>query len=140
MKKPFLLPVWAPRLKPYLFRRLYESDAQGYLDIELLDKVGWALYSRCDSFLLAHEAKQGRVKCPVCRKVVLHTSQVKEMMHCCSCGWECTFQAYLATIKNQQLDGGPEVIDLIQKYVDKFPTAKEPADGIIFCRIYPLDH
>ena len=69
MKKEYILPTWAPRLKPYLIRRVYEGDAQGLLDSELLDKVGWALYARCESFLLAHEARNGRARCPVCGDV-----------------------------------------------------------------------
>jgi hypothetical protein len=131
MKETFLLPTWAPRLKAYRIRRLYESDAQGRLDLTLLDEVGWALYSRCDSFLQADEAKKGRVRCPVCSSTVTHGSQSKERMHCPSCGWECTFQAYLGSIRNQQLDGGPEVIALFQEYNDAFPKAKEPAEKML---------
>jgi hypothetical protein len=47
MKKPVLMPTWVPRVKPYLIHQLYENDAQGMLDIELLGKVGWALYALC---------------------------------------------------------------------------------------------
>jgi len=131
MKKEFILPAWAPRVKPYLIRRLYESDAQGLLDVELLDQVGWALYFRCESFLLAIEAKQGRARCPVCRNIVIHQLNSKGNIHCTSCGWECTRRAYLDTIKNQQLDGGPEVILLFQQYVDTFPNVKEPAQKML---------
>jgi hypothetical protein len=38
--KAVLLPTWALRVKPYLIRRLYESDAQGMLDSDLLEEVG----------------------------------------------------------------------------------------------------
>src|SRR5690242_19669400 len=99
MKQTFILPTWAPRVKPYLIRRLYESDAQGMVDLPLLDEVGWALYSRCDSFIQADEARKGRVRCPVCRAVVLPGAQRTALLHCPACGWECTHQAYLDTIK-----------------------------------------
>jgi hypothetical protein len=49
-------------VKPYLIRRLYENDASGMLDAELLDKVGWALYSRCDSFIAAEAARKGQAR------------------------------------------------------------------------------
>jgi hypothetical protein len=137
MKKTVILPEWAPRIKPFLIRRLYESDAQGRLDEGLLDEVGWALYSRCDSFLMADEARKGLVHCPVCRSEVHHTRRTKELMHCSTCGWECTVGDYLDTARNQQLDGGPEVIALFQEYTRAFPHAVEPSrkmllvDGLI---------
>lgn len=131
MKQPYVLPKWAPRVKPYLIRRLYECDAQGLLDSELLDEVGWALYSRCDNFIRADEARKGRVICPVCGAVLAVERGSKALMHCAACGWVCPYRAYMATIKNQQLDGGPEVVGLFQAYLDAFPKAKEPADKMV---------
>lgn len=131
MKPSYRLPTWAPRVKPYLIRRLYESDAQGLLDADLLDNVGWALHARCESFLQAEEARHGRVRCPVCRGVVLAGAHPRDLMRCPACGWECTFKAYLDTIRNQQLDGGPEVFGLFQAYHDAFPQAKETAEKML---------
>lgn len=131
MSRDPLLPTWTPRVKPYLIRRLYESDAQGRLDENLLDEVGWALYSRCDSFIHAREASLGQVRCPVCGGPVQHNRQAKEIMRCPGCGWECPVQAYLDTIKNQQLDGGPEVIALFQGFLDAFPKAKKPPEKML---------
>ncbi len=130
-KKGAVLPTWAPRVKPYLIRRLYESDAQGRLDDELLETVGWGLYSRCDSFLQACQARQGRLPCPACGTVILLGSYPKGIIHCPSCGWECSARAYLDTMDNQQLVGGPEVVALFQHYVDEFPKAQEPAQKML---------
>jgi hypothetical protein len=132
-----ILPTWATRLKPYLIRQLSESDAAGYLADELLDEVGWALYVRCDSFIIACEARQRQAPCPVCGEFVFHGLKPKEILHCPTCGWECTWRAYYDTIRNQQLDGGPEVVALFQQYMDAFPKTVEPAhkmlliDGLI---------
>ncbi len=46
-----LMPQWAQRVKPELIRKLYENDAHGWPDEELLDEVGFSLYSRCKSFI-----------------------------------------------------------------------------------------
>jgi hypothetical protein len=127
----FILPTWAPRVKPYRIRQLYESDAAGCLDDELLDQVGWALYARCSSFIKACEARQGRAPCPVCGAAVSHGLKPKEILHCPACGWECTWRAYSDTIRNQQLDGGPEVIALFQQFMDTFPKAIEPAQKML---------
>ena len=131
MKNSIILPTWAPRVKPFLIRRLYESDAHGCLDDELLDEVGWALYARCVSFVKACEAKQGRAHCPACGGVVPHDLKPKEILHCSACGWECTWRAYYETIKNQQLDGGPEVVALFQQFMDSYPKVSEPAQKML---------
>ena len=43
-------PDWAPRLRPQLLRRLYESDARGIQDLELCDEVGMFLFMRCRTY------------------------------------------------------------------------------------------
>lgn len=131
MKKEFHLPAWAPRVKAHKIRRLYEGDAQGLLDCDLLEDVGWALYSRCDSFLEANQARNGSMRCPVCSEIVLAGEKATELLHCAACGWECPYRTYMDSIKNQQLDGGPEVIALFQHYIDTFPRAKEPAEKML---------
>lgn len=131
MDKPTQLPTWAPRIKPYLIRRLYENDAKGICDEELLEQVGWSLYSRCKSFIEACEASGGLTHCPTCGTVILHQRQARQMLHCPACGWECVLRAYLDTIRNQQLDGGPEVVALFQQYVDAFPRAQSPQEKMV---------
>lgn len=115
------LPTWAPRVKPRLIRRLYENDAQGLCDEDLLNEVGWALYSRCESFITAIEASHGRVRCPGCGEIVFHHLKTSEVLHCWVCAWECTYKAYNETIRNQQLNGGPEVVGLFQDYINYGP-------------------
>lgn len=125
------LPTWTPPIKPYLLQRLYEKDAQGIYDKELLEEVGWGLYSRCKSFVEAMEATQGRARCPDCEGIVLHGRQTREILRCPACGWACTWRDYVKTIQKQQLSGGPEVIALFQEYMDHFPKAVKPADQML---------
>jgi hypothetical protein len=119
-KKVYLLPVWAPRVKPLRIRRLYEMDALGACDEELLDEVVWGLRARCQSFLEADAAVKGQVRCPACAGAARH---IAIMLRCDACGWECPLRAYLATIRNQQLSGGPEVAAFFQEFVSAFPLA-----------------
>ncbi len=138
MKPPVVLPSWAPRVKPHLIRRLYESDAQGILDDGLLDEVGWRLVSRCQSFLQADQACKGWAACPACGEVVLHGLRKKDVLHCPACGWQCLWGDYSKTIRNQQLNGGPEVVALFQEFVETFPRARKPAEKML--RIDRLIH
>jgi len=50
-----------------LIQRLYENDAGGLTDNELVDDIGWRLFFRCQSFITAVEAVSGRAKCPICQ-------------------------------------------------------------------------
>ena len=54
---------WAPRARPELIRRLYESDAAGLLDGELVDEVGYALLLRCKTIQCVTERR-----CPECHE------------------------------------------------------------------------
>jgi hypothetical protein len=58
---------WAPKVRPDRIRRLYELEAQGLLSDEVLDKVGWALWARCDSILTV---SRECARCPACGAVV----------------------------------------------------------------------
>ncbi|MGC9523034.1 MAG: hypothetical protein ACP5HG_14265 [Anaerolineae bacterium] len=59
-----ILPTWAPRVKPERIRQLYALDAQGIYDDELIADVGYGLLARCQSFIEANEAVDGRARCP----------------------------------------------------------------------------
>src|SRR5260370_19635440 len=61
---------WAPRVNPHKIRRLYDTHARGIVDDELIEEVGFALYSRGKSILIATEAHAGRVQCPRCGNIV----------------------------------------------------------------------
>jgi hypothetical protein len=51
---------WAPKLRTDRLVRLYESDAKGMLDAELVDEVGWRLWERLavTRFGMAHRTTQ----------------------------------------------------------------------------------
>jgi len=81
MKIDHRIPRWASKVPNAKIQRLYGSDANGILDEELVDEVGWALWSRYDSILQVTEAHYGRVICPACGAVISHyesNDQLKE--------------------------------------------------------------
>ena len=105
MKQP---PVrWAPRLQPQKLRRLYERDAHGIVDAELIDEVGYTLHARCRSILHVADAMQGRVHCPECDTIISTSApQPDDPLRCPQCGWETTWQAYANTYRTQELGAG----------------------------------
>ena len=61
---------WSPRIPLLKIRRLYERDAQGVPDEELLDDVGQGLFFRCRDMLGIYEARRGRVACRNCGNLI----------------------------------------------------------------------
>jgi hypothetical protein len=97
-------------------RRLYESDAQGMLDVELLEDVGWTLLLRCQDILTVDEAKKGRVSCPRCarrgsptvidRGPVTAGDKRDRVITCPECSWQITWGEYALSYSRKQLNAG----------------------------------
>lgn len=117
------LPKWAPRVAKNEIRRLYEADAQGIYDLDLIDEVGYGLLARCESFITANRATAGELPCPECG----HTVQRQEVLRC-ACGWTLPWADYFATIQHKQLSGAEPVLELFQDYVTAFPAARTPQE------------
>jgi len=124
------LPTWAPRVRPAKIRRLYQLDAQGIYDDELIEDVGYSLLARCESFIHANEAVRGRAKCPLCGAVIHHPVRKEDLLQC-ACGWSLSWADYFATIQHKQLSGVEPVITLFQDFVDRFPRAQTAPQRMI---------
>jgi hypothetical protein len=125
-----VLPTWAPRVAQQKIRRLYEMDARGICDEDMINQVGVNLLARCQSFVDAVEATRGRARCPVCSAMVAHTARTEELLHC-GCGWELTWGEYFATIQHKQLSGAEPVLDQFRAYVAGFQTARTPRERMV---------
>ena len=119
------LPIWAPRIKKSEVRRLYQLDAQGIYDSELLDEVGYGLLARCESFIIACRARKGSLPCPVCSTTVYHDKNRDTEMICENCGWSLTWEAYFKHMQHKQLSGAEPVIHLFEAFVHGFPQARD---------------
>ena len=58
--------LWSPKIRREKLWDLYQSDAQGNLDEDLLTEVGYGLLARCQSILMI---RTGKVTCPRCGTV-----------------------------------------------------------------------
>jgi hypothetical protein len=131
VKTPKIIPSWAPRVPQHKIRQLYLNDANGIYDNELIDDVGYALLARCESFLIANDAAQGRVICPVCSTTILHTGNSDEVLCCKQCGWEMVWKEYFATFQHKQLYGAEPVLKLFRDFVKRFPSASKLHEKVL---------
>jgi hypothetical protein len=120
---------WAPRVNPSLIRRLYETDARGVVDDELIDEAGHAFHARCQSILLATEAhERGRVRCPRCGFVIVRPAGVSTedvVITCGSCAWGVRGSDYLKTYQDKHLHAGGAVA-LFEAFIEQFERAPFP--------------
>lgn len=104
-------PRWAPKVPQAKIRRLYTTDAQGIIDEELIDEVGWALWERCDSILTVTAAHNGQVCCPACSTLIERQQpwSADERVSCEACGWQIAWATYHQTYRGKQLFGANAV-------------------------------
>ena len=121
MTTPNRLPRWAPRVARRKIRQLYETDAMGIYDQDLIDEVGYSLLARCESFITANRARAGELPCPECGQTVGR----EEMLHC-PCGWTLSWADYFKTIQHKQLSGAEPVLEQFRDFVAAFPPARTP--------------
>jgi predicted RNA-binding Zn-ribbon protein involved in translation (DUF1610 family) len=96
---------WTPKLPVAKVVRLYEVDARGLRDEELLDDVGWRLLARCADVLLVSES---RLPCPECGTIfeVPWIGESDDRVSTCpTCEWSITTGEYHASFKDRDLYG-----------------------------------
>jgi hypothetical protein len=130
---------WSPRVPKWKIRRLYELDAQGILDEELLDDVGFTLLLRCRDIVTIDEARRGKVRCPRCAKQKKRTiidriyvaGDVRdEVITCSECGWQITWGEYALSFKRKQLNSGG-ALTAFKRYIREFRAAQRPQQKML---------
>jgi hypothetical protein len=128
-----IAPDWAPKVSPSQIRRLYEMDASGIYNEELLLIVGSVLYSRCLSILAATDR---RTFCPICHQEFQtnwHWNKRYEQMRivCSSCGkWEIRGSDLRKSIERNTL-AAAGARNWFEAFVNEWPQAQTPAQRMI---------
>jgi ribosomal protein S18 acetylase RimI-like enzyme len=125
---------WAPRVPKNKIRRLYQSDARGLLDEDLLEDVGSMLFQRCRSILTIADSQKGIVHCPRCERQGL-TSLIERpltrgdprdrLLTCPRCGWQTTWGEYHLSFKRHQLNPGGATASF-SAYIQDYAAAQTP--------------
>jgi hypothetical protein len=127
---------WSPRVPKSRIRRLYESEAKGLLDEELLDDIGMSLLLRCLDILSVEEARHGRVRCPRCDRrgeqvcIERKSRTEDELLRCPRCSWQITWLEYRRTFQRRQLNIGGAG-RFIKAFAEQYPRARRPVDKML---------
>jgi len=127
---------WAERVSPHKIRRLYESDARGMLDEDLLDEVGYGIYVCCQQTLDLGEATRGRVKCRGCgsiivRRLVNGQFDDSEMLRCNACSWEVACGDYHKSLLRKTPAPPYEPAVVFETFVKGWTLARSPRDKLL---------
>lgn len=115
---------WNGRLAPFKLRDLYENDAAGIRDEELLDDIASTFFARCMSIRAVTAAHYGKLTCAQCLGMMERGAWEKEKaVTCDACGWETTWGTYLQSYQKKQLFGGA-AFDEYMKLLEDFPKAR----------------
>jgi hypothetical protein len=129
---------WAPKIRQARIWQLYQNDALGMVDQELVEHVGYGLLQRCRSIRLV---TQREVECPRCGMVFLLSEPgVWKMLpgvQICptpGCGWETTATQWHDSWKHRDLLGAA-AMQAVETYLQDFPKARTPEE-----RMLCIDH
>lgn len=127
---------WSKRVSRRDIQRLYESDAQGLLDEDLLDQVHYAIHARVSDMFDVREAQTfGRVKCRSCGALVPQPYQMGSrskniVLKCELCGWQVTCGEFYESYTGKSMLPG-SVVNIFETYLERFPRARTPAEKML---------
>ena len=127
---------WANRVSRRDIQRLYESQAKGMLDQELLDDIHYALYVRVSDMFEVREAQQtGRVKCRDCHAPIAEPYRMGarnkgNVLKCGKCGWETTCGEFYESYTGKSLLPG-SATDIFDEYLARFAKAETATDKML---------
>jgi hypothetical protein len=111
---------WSPKLSRQKLLRLYDSDAHGIQDDDLLDDVGFTLYARCKQGMEEGELKNaGRLRCHNCRTVLKRSRSLMQ----CECGRQYLFRDYMRAFIGESMPHGA-ASHIFAAFVKDWETAK----------------
>src|SRR5690349_1501429 len=124
---------WNPKVSQAKIRRLYEHDARGLVDEDLIDEVGFILYGRCQSILIVQDHG---VQCPRCGHVFpsgwqWHKRYDAMEIRCPACEkWETTGRQYRESLQRDNVGAG-NALAAFQEFVERYPRTTAPRERMV---------
>lgn len=125
---------WAPKIRQAKIWQLYQNDAQGLIDEDLIADVGFGLLQRCRSVARV----TGReVECPrcgasfsMCQPGKWETLPGTLVCPQPGCGWETTAHEWHESWRHRDLLG-TAAIPGVETYLRDYPRARTPEERMV---------
>jgi len=131
---------WCRKVSRNELKRLYQSDAKGFIDEDLLEDVGFSFYMRCKQAKEVREhMENGRIVCHYCGaalssdviKVGNYTPFSKDNLPMvCDCGYSYTYREYRRSCNAANMPGG-RAEPVFDEYMRKWQGCKEAAQKMM---------
>jgi RNase P subunit RPR2 len=127
---------WTKRVARKDIQRLYDSDASGMLDVELLEQVLFAMQARVADMLEVRQAQTfGRVTCRGCGASVPQPFRMGSRgkvspLHCEQCGWQVTCGEYYDSYTGERMLPG-SVPEIFEQFMQRLPSARTPQQKML---------
>jgi hypothetical protein len=127
---------WAKKVARRDIQRLYQSDAQGMLDEELLEEISAKIYMRvCDMFEVMDAQTHGRVKCRACGAPIPQPFRMGSygktlLLRCEKCSWQVTCGEFFESYTRERMLPG-SVPQIFQGFLDRWPKARSPQQKML---------
>jgi len=119
---------WCNKIPQRLITKLYNQTALGIYDDELVDEVGYWLFSRCKSIIsvtIAYEKEL--LLCP--NRCDIDIPLINDVF-CCPCGFKATWDDFRKSYKGKQLYAA-NALPIFIAYHKNFPKAKTYGEKLI---------
>ena len=129
MNKPRTPIKWAPRVSQKQIRRLYETDARGIVDEDLINDVGISLLARCESIRRVTEQC-----CPECGDRLNDPGpwdDRRRVLRCTVCGWKGSWHHYNRSHSGGQRLNGGRGYSAFLAYLREYPACRSPQQKIL---------
>jgi hypothetical protein len=107
---------------------LYQSEAAGLLDEELLEEVGTGFYARCETIKQVTERL-----CPNCSGVIqgaFDGNDPDRQLSCPHCQWISKWKYYHRSYKRERIHGG-RAYKYFLAYLEEYPLCKTARDKML---------
>ena len=121
-KAKFNIFKWSPKVSLNKLRRLYETSVTGNIDSDLLDDIGYSLYTRCIQGLSGP-------KCTNCSEDIMFVGGKNDIVTC-QCGYQYTYGGYKESYYRSKLPHGA-AIPAFKTFMSAWEKAKNDNEKMI---------
>ncbi|MFH1738077.1 MAG: hypothetical protein ABIH23_03650, partial [bacterium] len=115
---------WVPRVSRMEIRKLYDSDAEGIQDLDLLDEIGCCLYARCCQGREERALMEsGKIRCHNCDRIL----QAARGLIVCACGHQYLYRDYRRSFRSNNMPTGAAT-PIFNRFMEKWPGMKTYAE------------
>jgi hypothetical protein len=120
---------WAEKVSRNKLIKLYQDEAKGLLDEDLLDDIGYTFYTRCKQARDTREhLEEGEIICHFCGAV--HKAADYTALIACPCGNYYTYREYRRSCNSNNVPGG-RATEIFKAFMDKWLRCKSVSEKML---------